>query len=632
MNKLFVFSMKSVVILMVLILSGNQPTTPRLDLVSANSLHKTKSSGETIVVTSTADSGPDTLRQALLDAQSGDTITFDPSVFPPAAPATIFLQADDFDSSLPNITQGGITIDASNAGVILDGRDIQGDHVNGLEIYSNGNTIRGLQIINFSGSGIALCGGSHNTIGGDRSIGIGPLGQGNLTSKNVIGIDLCSQEAFTSITGNLVGTDPTRSKEWGNRFCGICIEKCPIKIVDDVFEVGMGKRKAIYRPFPQAVPKYPVLDREHCTYFLKGKCKACELFCPTEPNSIDFEQEDEILKIEVGNIILATGYDLFDVKRIPQYGYGRLKNVFTSLEFERMVNASGPTDGKIVLRDGITSPKNVAIVHCVGSRDENYHEYCSKVCCMYSLKFAHLVHERIPNAEVYNCYIDMRTPGKGYEEFYRRLLEEDTNFIRGKVAEITDAARTDAEEGKLIVQVEDTLIGKQRRVPVDMVILSAGLEPRRGAQDVAHLFGLSRSADGFFLERHPKLGPVETASNGVFIAGACQSPKDIPDTVAQAGAAAAAAMVMMDRGRVTLEPSIAQADVRLCSGCGECVVACPYSALQLVEGLVEVDETLCKGCGVCVGHCRSKAITLLHFTDEQLLAEVQGALRVLEVA
>ena len=185
--------------------------------------------------------------------------------------------------------------------------------------------------------------------------------------------------------------------------CGICIEKCPFKVVDNVFEAGLGERKVIYRPFPQAVPKYPVIDKENCVYFQKGTCKACEKFCPTEPNSIDFEQQDELLKLNVGNIILATGYELFDVKRIPQYGYGQLKNVFTSLEFERMVNAAGPTDGKIVLRDKETEPKSVAIVHCVGSRDENYHKYCSKVCCMYSLKFAHLVHERIPDAEVYNC-------------------------------------------------------------------------------------------------------------------------------------------------------------------------------------------------------------------------------------
>jgi len=245
--------------------------------------------------------------------------------------------------------------------------------------------------------------------------------------------------------------------------CGICWEKCPKKVIDDVYEAGLGQRKAIYTPFPQAVPKYPVIDVDNCIYFERGKCKACEIFCPTEPNSIDFEQEDEIIKLQVGNIVLATGYDLFDTKRIPQYGYGRLENVFTSLEFERMVNASGPTDGKIVLRDGKSSPESIVIVHCVGSRDENYHKYCSKVCCMYSLKFAHLIHERIPDAEVYNCYIDMRTPGKGYEEFYHRLLEEDTHFIRGKVAEVTDAARVPNEQGKYQLAAELIIEGKPVR-------------------------------------------------------------------------------------------------------------------------------------------------------------------------
>ena len=408
--------------------------------------------------------------------------------------------------------------------------------------------------------------------------------------------------------------------------CGICEEKCPIRVVDDVFEAGLGYRKVCYRPFPQAVPKFPVIDRENCTYFRNGKCRMCEASCPTE--AIKFDQEDEIVQFTVGNIILATGYDLFDARRIPQYGYGRYENIFSSLEFERMVNAAGPTSGKVVLRDGVTQPKSVAIVHCVGSRDKNYNEYCSKVCCMYSLKFAHLVHERLPEAEVYNFYIDMRTPGKGYEEFYHRLLEEGTHFIRGRVASITDAALSDNEVNKLIVQAEDTLIGKQRRVPVDMVILSSGIESRHDAKEMTHLFKLGCDFDGFFTERHPKLDPVATMTEGIFIAGACQGPKDIPDTVAQGAATAARVSGLIQQGTVMMEPVRAHITEEECSGCRICNNMCPYNAIIFHEdrGISEVITALCQGCGTCVAACPSGAITGAHFTNTQVFSEIEGIL------
>src|SRR4030043_501447 len=411
--------------------------------------------------------------------------------------------------------------------------------------------------------------------------------------------------------------------------CGVCWEKCPKKVVDNDFEAGMGKRKAVYTPFPQAVPKFPVIDHENCTFFLKGTCKACQKFCPT--GAINFDQQDEIITVKVGNIILATGFDLFDPRRIPQYGYGGLANVYTSLEFERLSNAAGPTGGKIVLRDGVTVPKSVAIAHCVGSRDKNYNSYCSAICCMQSLKFAHLVHEKT-GAEVYNCYIDIRTPAKGYDEFYQRLLEEGTHFIRGKIAEITDAARTPEEEGKLIVQVEDTLIGKQRRVPVDMVILSCGLEPRHDHKDLARMFGISCSSDGWLIERHPKLDPVATMTDGVFIAGVAQGPKDIPASVAQGAAAAARVLSIIGQGEIEIEAAPALVVEITCVGCTQCVSSCPYQAIEFISemGKAHVIEALCKGCGTCVGTCLPKSISLRHFTDEQIISEMIGAMQVMK--
>ncbi|MFO7769714.1 MAG: CoB--CoM heterodisulfide reductase iron-sulfur subunit A family protein [bacterium] len=407
--------------------------------------------------------------------------------------------------------------------------------------------------------------------------------------------------------------------------CGICIEKCPKRVIDDVFEAGLGYRKAIYRPFPQAVPKFPVIDEENCIYFERGTCKACEKFCPTD--AIDFDQTEESIDLKVGNMILATGYQLFDCSKIPQYGHGRLANVFTSLEFERLCNAAGPTNGKIVLRDGVTQPESVAIVHCVGSRDTKNHPYCSAICCMSALKFGHLVLEKT-GAEVTSYYIDMRPLHKNYEEFYDRLLQEGMHFVRGRVAEITDADTRPGEEGKLIVHAENTLTGKQVRKPVDMVILMGALEAQEDARETALKFGISCSVDAWFTERHPKLDPVATMTDGVFIAGTCQGPKDIPDSVSQGAAAAARVQGMISKGKVTIEPIVASIDAENCSGCRVCNTLCPFNAIDFIEAerVSEINAALCKGCGTCVAACPAGAITGAGFNDRQVFAEIEGLL------
>ena len=419
--------------------------------------------------------------------------------------------------------------------------------------------------------------------------------------------------------------------------CGACAFVCPTGAIEleDItskkpmpilseFDEGLASRAPVYIPFPQAVPNVPVIDREKCVHFATDKCKICEEFC--QPKAINFEQEDEIIEVEVGSIIVATGYSSFDPSPIYQYGYGRLDNVVTALEFERLINASGPTEGEVQLKDG-KEPKSVAIIHCVGSRDEKYHEYCSRVCCMYSMKLAHLVKEHT-EAEVYEFYIDIRSFGKGFEEFYNRVLNEGTIFIRGRPAEITNIAETPEEEAKLIVQFEDTLIGLQRRLPVDMVILSCALEAQPDAEAVARLFNISRSADGFFMEKHPKLDPVATMTDGIFVTGCCQGPKDIPDTVAQASAAAAEVLAMISKGKVEIEAATAVIDERICSGCQICCLVCPYSAVSFDEKkeVCRVNEALCKGCGACVAGCPSHAVSLNHFTNEQIVAQMEGML------
>lgn len=412
--------------------------------------------------------------------------------------------------------------------------------------------------------------------------------------------------------------------------CGACAKVCPtghIRMVVEDYkgkkpEYTLGPKTAISVPSLQAVPRVPVIDPESCIHLKTGGCGICSTVC--EPGAISYDMHDEIQEIEVGQILVSTGFDLFDASAMAQYGYGRLDNVYSALEFEMMLNSTGPTAGKILLKNG-AEPRAVGIVHCIGSRDQNHHPYCSRVCCMYALKFSHLVHDRT-KAAIYQFYIDMRAFGKGYEEFYSRLLDEGITMIRGKAAEVVEGSWSDSGEPSLRIRCEDTLIGRFREVPVDMVILCNAIEPRRDADRVRKLFSISKSPDGFFLERHPKLDPTSTTTDGIYIAGCAQGPKDIPDTVAQASAAAARILSFISKGEVEIDPVRATVQEEYCSGCRICNTLCPYGAIEFIEErkISHVNDALCKGCGTCVAACPSSAMTGQGFTDAQILAELSG--------
>jgi heterodisulfide reductase subunit A len=362
-----------------------------------------------------------------------------------------------------------------------------------------------------------------------------------------------------------------------------------------------------------------VAEAERCLHCgVCSECLECEAAC--ERGAINHDMQDTYMDLKVGTIILATGFKDFDAGRIPELGYGKLDNVITAPEFERLINVSGPTEGRVLLANG-QPPKSVAIIHCVGSRDDKTNEYCSRACCMYSLKLAQLVHDYM-DAEVHEIYRDMRTFGKDYEEFYNRTRKKDVHFYHGRVKGIEQV------DGKLRVSWGEAYHNQPDHVEVDMVVLSTGFEPQADAAHIGSLFGVSRGKDGFFLERHPKLAPVETANQGIYLAGTCQSPKDIPDTVAQAGGAAAIALSLLDQGKIALDPVIAQSNNMYCAGCGQCVKACPYGAISLVDGFASVNSFLCKGCGTCAAACPNKAMLLVNFEDRQVVNEIIGALSI----
>jgi heterodisulfide reductase subunit A len=404
--------------------------------------------------------------------------------------------------------------------------------------------------------------------------------------------------------------------------CGDCEAVCPV-IKPNPFEMNMKPRKAIYIYHPQVVPLIYTVDWDSCI-----KCGLCVTACG-DKKAIDLEMQDELVNLKVGTAILATGFELFPIEKKDEWGYKKFENVVTSLEFERLICASGPTGGHLVRPSDGTTPKKVAFLLCAGSRDNTGvgKPYCSRFCCMYSIKHAHQIIEKIPGVQPYLFYMDIRSFGKMYEEFYYRIQDEGAKFIRGRVSNVLE----DPVTKNLYVMADDTLLDRPMKLEVDMVVLATAVQPTSGVDTVRKMFGVSCSQDGWMLEAHPKLNPCGTTTAGVYLAGVCQGPKDIPDTVAQAEGAASAASIPIHMGEVELEPYFAQCIEEKCAGCGMCVNLCPYSALSLVdkEGggkVMKVTEAKCKGCGTCGGFCPGGAIWMQHFATPQIVAQIDAFL------
>ncbi len=400
--------------------------------------------------------------------------------------------------------------------------------------------------------------------------------------------------------------------------CGICQEKCPKKNIPSEHEEGMGTRKAIYISFPQAVPNIPVIDRESCIFYKTGKCKVCQKFC--EPEAIDFEQQDEIIEEKVGAIVVATGFKQLGKDLYGEYGYGKYKDVINSIQFERLQSASGPTLGEIRRPSDGKIPKIVVFIQCVGSRDRSKGiPYCSSICCMYTAKHSMLYKHKVHDGQAYVFYIDVRAAGKGYEEFWARAVEEEgAIYLRGRVSRLFE------KDGKIVVRGSDTLSGTQIEIEADMVVLASAICAHPSAIELAKKLRIPYDQYGFFTEAHPKLRPVETTTMGLFLAGACQAPKDIPTTVAQASAAASKVLGLLSQEHLSHDPITAVIDDEICSGCGLCVEACFYGAREIdgIKQISTVKEVLCEGCGACTVACPNGATQLKNFTKEQILSMV----------
>jgi heterodisulfide reductase subunit A len=447
-------------------------------------------------------------------------------------------------------------------------------------------------------------------------------------------------ESLEGFIGNFKAKIRRKSKSIDEKLCtgcGQCTTKCPVKKIPSEFNEGLGKRTAIYVPFPQAVPNKPVIDRGNCTYYIKGKCKVCEIICPT--GAIRFDQEDQIMEVEVGAIVVATGFTVKQPDFFPEYGYGKYADVITGLQFERLASASGPTLGEIRRPSDGKIPEKIVFLACAGSRDPAKGiPYCSKICCMYIAKHAMLYQHKVHGGKSYVFYMDIRAGGKQYEEFVRRAIEDDgVNYIRGRVSKIYE------KNGKLIVSGADTLLNAMPvEIEADMVVLATAGVASEGAEELAQKMHISYDPYKFFAEAHPKLKPVETNTAGIFLAGACQAPRDIPESVAMASGAAVKVAGLFSQDELTREPIIAVVNRQAppvyssCVGCFLCVSACPYQAIEkeeiknrngeVIKLVAKVNPGLCQGCGTCVAFCRTKSIDIQGYTHEQMYTEVMALL------
>jgi len=408
--------------------------------------------------------------------------------------------------------------------------------------------------------------------------------------------------------------------------CGLCYQKCPQKKIPSEFDQGTGNRTAIYVPFPQAVPNIPVIDKNTCLKLLKDRCGMCEKVCP--PGAIDYTQQDEIITEKIGSIVVAVGYEMLPNNFYGEYGHGKYKDVINGLQFERIISASGPTKGEIKRPSDGKVPESVVFIQCVGSRDPAKGiSFCSKICCMYTAKQTMLYKHKVHHGKAYVFYIDIRAGGKGYEEFVMRAIEEDgAVYLRGRVSRIY------RKKDKLIVRGMDTLSGNKVEIETDLVVLASAMMPNKNIETLYQKLGASYDKYHWLTEAHPKLRPVETTNAGIFLAGACQAPKDIPDAVSQASGAASKVLALFSKDTLNKEGTVARINEMLCTACQMCINACPYKAIelkdiknrqgQLIKQVARVNEGLCQGCGVCVATCPSKCPDLAGITEEQVYAEI----------